>query len=116
MLPLLLGAWSVLVLVALGFIGWRQKQLAQRVDALRDGVDRLRVDVAQIRREVGLEPDGDAGPQPRIVRRKRHLGLVGAIAAGLGVVSHEVGSTKSSNVSCCGRVSSGSGGWSKETR
>lgn len=34
----------------------------------------------------------------------------------LAVVSRDVGYTKSSNVSCCGSVASGSGGWSKVTR
>lgn len=34
----------------------------------------------------------------------------------LGVVSHDVGSTKSSNESCCGMSMSGSGGWSKTSR
>lgn len=85
MLLLLLGALSVLVLVALAFIGWRLKRVAQRVDALQAGVDRVRVDVAQIRREADLDPDGGARPEPTIVRRKGHLGLVGGIAAGLGI-------------------------------
>lgn len=87
MLLLFLGALSVLVLAVLVLISWRLNQVGRRVDALRAGVDRVRVDVAQLQRETGLEPDGGTGDGPRIVRRKRHLGLVGQIAAGLGIAA-----------------------------
>lgn len=85
MLLLGLGALIVPALVALGLIWRRQQRLAQQVGALLSGVDRVRVDVAEVQRAVGLDHERDARYQPSIVRRRRHLGLVGGIASGLGI-------------------------------
>ncbi len=84
----MLAAILVAISAALVWTWVRQKRLSQQLDALRVGLDQIRIDVAQLKERRDTDDDGDGdsdGGQPRIVRRKKHLGLVGSVAAGIGV-------------------------------
>lgn len=71
-----------LVAVALVFTWRRQRLLAGQLEALRTGLDQVRLDVAHLN-----NPHGPRGlrVQPRAARRKRHLRLLQGSAAALAV-------------------------------